>query len=126
MKKGLQNNCQVAFAANSLMNVSFKAMQQAGVSYDEWVHLMFETGCDFVEMWITDPASQSLLLKDRKSGFWNWWVFLWMEDDKTKISPQIYKQSYKKLKSGLVNKQSVYQDFEMFLKRKNILINEKV
>lgn len=58
-------------------------LKAAQITQDEWLHLLFEHGCQFTEMSHSSKKLIKAELQDKKNGFWAWWVAFWLKDDAT-------------------------------------------
>jgi hypothetical protein len=61
------------------------AIKFAGISRNEWEELMFETGCRFVE---ANAPLDLNLLTDIDFGFWEWWYYIFIKDDKNIVNSE--------------------------------------
>ncbi len=71
-----QQQCSVA---NDTLT---KVLAATGMSKDEWTALMFEMGCQCVEMQEHDRDVGNLILQNVEYGFWAWWITAFLEHDR--------------------------------------------
>lgn len=64
--------------------------------------IMFETGCAFIENITTDIDDKKWLLSNTKSGFWDWYIVKFLDDDAILIKYINQKDEYVKRKWEMV------------------------
>lgn len=98
-------------------------MQRTGITYEQWINCLFETGCRFIERNVADEFSQNRLLKEETFGYWDWWMVIFINDDETLLqfhtvnSPEIYTIE----KQRLISLMDTNSQFRYFLKANALL-----
>jgi hypothetical protein len=60
--------------------------KQAGITRDEWVALLFETGCRWAENNSETKEQCKSNLENSDKGYWAWWICEFIADDQWLIS----------------------------------------
>lgn len=127
MKTVFKINPGTQQAASLKIEAAQQMMRTANITKDEWLMLIFETGCAFVEQNTYLKPLWAPLLQNEQIGFWDWWLILWTEDDELllKINTVNNFKAYKRMKIGLINNEAATFQFHQFLRR-NKFINGEV
>lgn len=81
----IKTNSKTQQHCNTVVKTLDQILSLTGLSKDEWVALMFEMGCQCVEMQEHDKDVGNLILTDVEYGFWAWWITAYLEHDKQLI-----------------------------------------
>ena len=102
----------------SLMDASYAIMQQCRMSKEQWCTILFEVGCEFVESWIDDARHQRELLIDKSAGYWDWWMLVYMADDRQLLGDSVTDiKRYRHTKMYLLQISEMYEQLRIFLNR---------
>lgn len=77
----IKPNSHTQQQARKHVSVVEEVCQKAGIDMDTWLGIMFESGCQYMEMISDDEAFVRKELQDAKYGFWAWWMNFWINDD---------------------------------------------
>jgi hypothetical protein len=114
--------------AKERAKTSHEMMDLVGATYDQWVWLVFDTGCLLVERYISQPFMQQYLLTDKAVKFWNWWLMEFMDDDAILFDDKfcIDYADYHQAKMELLTDKNQYARFNYFLMRNKLLNGKEI
>ncbi len=80
-KTYIKHNSHTQKACRDSSNIVDNIISAAGVTKDEWLQLLFESGCQFIEQKVDSKEIQLQILTNIKHGFWSWWICAFIRDD---------------------------------------------
>lgn len=127
MKTKFKINSATQQVGNEKIFVVYKMITRCNMTHGDWVSVLFETGCRFVEKRLPFKALQKSLLTDASLGFWDWWMLIFIEDDETLLTFNnvISFSIYAEEKDRLIHLKEAEDQFNYFL-QSNKKLNEKI
>lgn len=110
-------NNATTIAANPKTAIVAQLLRKCGLTYSQWVNVLFETGCKFIEENVADYYMQKALLENKDLGFWDWWLLFSVEDDETLLDyiGLVSFRSYCHEKQRLIKLYEAHAQFTHFL-----------
>jgi len=117
--KKFKINTATGKQAMESVSVLQKVLNSANINYSQWVSLFFEIGCEFVEMYISEKDMQVKLLQEKKYGFWDWFIIIYLIDDEQLLTyPYINNyQDYVSEKYMILHLLNTSKQFDYFIER---------
>ena len=127
MKIGLQTQCAVATAARQYTSQRQQVMRNAGIDLHAWCNMLFELGCQFVETHVEETDTQNGLLTQAGWGFWDWWLWQWMEHDRRIMHHRTGDaERYYRQKKAMLQDAEVYKQFLQLSQKQGRYETEKL
>lgn len=86
-------------------SVTKEMQDKANINHEEWLHILFEAGCMFIENKVDDRSQQLKIMEAVDFDFWSWWVLAFIQDDRrllnTRCSNKFFTENYKELKEEM-------------------------
>lgn len=87
------------------------------ITKEEWLHLLFETGCQLVETQKPEEEVRRYILQDVTCGFWAWWITAFVAHDEKLLQMRGTPHSYKRQKDYMVKQVRIDFIGETFLRK---------
>ena len=115
-------NSQTHKDALQKMDVVSRVQHECQITYEQWAEILFEAGCRFVELKITQPSLQNELLKKPELKFWDWWYMQWIIDDEWILDLKIRmnEEKYRRQKQCFAALFVMEESFNDFLNRRTL------
>lgn len=116
-------NTATSKAAVANITIMEAIMHRTGITYNEWVLCLFETGCRFIERNIEDEFTRRRLLQQQCFGFWDWWLVIFITDDESLLQFHSVNSLtiYELEKQRLLSLMDTNTQFRYFLKSNSML-----
>lgn len=107
----------VAVSTEEKSNIINKVINRVGISYPDWCHAIFETGCTFLETHLDAAVFRKQLLTDPQFKYWDWWYMVFVKDDEWILDfDQVHTgDHYIREKERLTHLVQVYENFKHYL-----------
>jgi len=127
MKTKFKINNATQQAGNEKIFIVYKMISRCNMKHEDWVKILFETGCVFVEKHMLLKGVQAALLTDTSLGFWDWWMLLFISDDETLLTFNnvVTRETYAAEKKRMLQLKEAEDQFRYFL-QSNKKLNEKI
>ncbi len=90
--------------AQQSVTIVRRILAQYDLSIEEWLDILFETGCQFVENRHCNPAYRKELLQNEHRNFSANWMNSYIQDDVVLLSdPVLFAGDYRELKQQMAN-----------------------
>ena len=90
--------------AQQSVTVVRRILLQYDLAIEDWLEVLFETGCQFVENRHCNPAYRKELLQNEHRNFWANWMNSFIQDDAVLLSdPELFSGDYRALKQQMAN-----------------------
>lgn len=128
MKITFKINSATQQAFTLKLDAAIEIMKYAGITQEDWLLVLFELGCEFVEKNKYISYLWEGLLQNEKLGYWDWWMVLFTEDDHLLTTMNVVNDynSYYAQKLRMVYSEAADYQFHQFLQRNKKINGKKV